>query len=381
VNNNIYLDYNSTTPVDAKVLEVMLPYFTENFGNAASKTHSYGWIAEEAVKKARQQVATLINCEEQEIIFTSGATESLNLAIKGVFENYSTKGNHIITVATEHNAVLDTCKKLEKRGATITYLPVDHEGMIDLDQLKNAITEKTILVCVMYANNETGTIQPIKQIADIVHDKGSIFLCDATQAIGKIPVDVNADGIDMMCISAHKIYGPKGVGALFIRRKNPRVIPASQIDGGGHERGFRSGTLNVPGIVGLGTACELAGKELWDYSATTSVLRTRIEQLIEQSGDVRINGSIKNRLPNTSNISIKGIKAERLIAKIPGIALSMGSACTSAIMEPSHVLKAMGISDELAYASVRISLGKSNTPEQIDEAAAKIKQAIAELRA
>jgi len=381
VNPSIYLDYNSTTPVDPKVMEAMLPYFIEHFGNASSKTHSYGWIAEEAVKKARQQVASLINCEEQEIIFTSGATESLNLAIKGVFENYSTKGNHIITVATEHKAVLDTCKKLEKKGASITYLPVNHEGLIDLDQLRKAITSKTILVSVMYANNETGTIQPIKQIADIIHEKESIFLCDATQAVGKIPVDVNEDGIDALCISSHKIYGPKGTGALFIRRKDPRVMPASQIDGGGHQRGFRSGTLNVPGIVGLGAACELAKKNGWDYAANTSLLRTRIEQLIEQVGDVHINGSIRNRLPNTSSISIKGIRAEKLISKIPEIALSMGSACTSAVMEPSHVLKAMGISEKMAYGSIRISLGNQTTEQQVDDAAAKIKKAIVELRA
>ncbi|MCE9539413.1 MAG: aminotransferase class V-fold PLP-dependent enzyme, partial [Bacteroidetes bacterium] len=259
----IYLDHNATTPVDKRVLEKMLPYFTEKFGNASSRTHAFGWVAEDAVKTAREQVAQLINCLAQEIIFTSGATEAINLAIKGVWENYQTKGNHIITVKTEHKAVLDTCKSLERKGAEVTYLSVDREGLIDLEELKNALRPQTILVAVMYANNETGVIQPIKQIADLIHANNSVFMCDATQAVGKINCDVEDDHIDLMCLSAHKFYGPKGVGALYVRRKNPRVTLYPQIDGGGHERGLRSGTLNVTGIVGLGKACEIAQLEMW----------------------------------------------------------------------------------------------------------------------
>jgi cysteine desulfurase len=376
----IYLDYNATTPVDKRVLEVMLPYFTEKFGNASSRTHSFGWVADDAVKTARKQVADLINCLDQEIIFTSGATEAINLAIKGVRDNYQTKGKHIITVKTEHKAVLDCCKALEKKGAEITYLSVNREGLIDLDELKNALTPQTILVAVMYANNETGVIQPIKEIADVVHAMGCFLLCDATQAVGKINIDVQDEHIDLMCLSAHKIYGPKGVGALYVRRKDPRVTLFPQMDGGGHERGLRSGTLNVTGIVGLGKACELAQLEMWDDAARISKLRTKLEQHLCDLENVFINGSTKHRLFNTTNITFQGIRSESLISKIPNIAVAMGSACTSAIAEPSHVLKAMGMSDEDSYSSVRFSLGKYTTDGEINEVIEKVKNAISSLK-
>jgi len=376
----IYLDYNATTPVDKRVLEEMFPYFSEKFGNAASHTHAYGWEAAEAVKTARQKVASLINCLDQEIVFTSGATEAINLALKGIFEVYKNKGNHIVTVKTEHKAVLDTCKTLEKKGAHVTYLSVDREGLIDLNELTNSITEQTILVCVMLANNETGVIQPIKKIADIVHAKGSILMSDATQAIGKIPVDVIEESMDLLCLSAHKFYGPKGIGALYIRRKSPRVTISALIEGGGHERGIRSGTLNVPGIVGLGKACELAENELWEDSGRMSDLRTQLEQALISQGNVHVNGSQKNRLPNTTNLSFTNIKSERLITKVPSLALATGSACTSAHPEPSHVLKAMGGSGEMAYSSVRFSIGKFTTAEEIKIAIEKIKNAVADLR-
>ncbi len=376
----IYLDYNSTTPVDSRVLEAMLPYFTEKFGNAASKTHSFGWVAEAAVEQARERVGKLINAIPNEIIFTSGATEAINLALKGVFENYQSKGNHIVTVSTEHKAVLDTCQYLETKGAQVTYLPVNREGLIDLNQLSNSITQSTILVCVMYANNETGVIQPINEIAKIVHEKESIFMCDATQAVGKIKVDVESDGIDLLSLSAHKMYGPKGIGSLFVRRKNPRVTLSPLIHGGGHERGLRSGTLNVPGIVGLGKACEIAEKEMWDDATRISQLRTMLEQKLLDIGNVFVNGSIKNRLPNVTNLSFSGIKADSLIAQLPDIAVSSGSACTSAIAEPSHVLKAMEISDEMAYSSIRFSLGKFTTKEEIEITLGKIKEKIKEIK-
>lgn len=368
----IYLDYNSTTPIDKRVLETMLPYFSDKYGNAASRTHVLGWIAEEAVKVAREQTAQLINCSEQEIIFTSGATEAINLAIKGVFESYVSKGKHIVTVATEHKAVLDTCKALEKKGAEVTYVPVDREGMIDLQQIENSITTSTILVCVMFANNETGVIQPIEDIAKIAHSKGSIFMSDATQAVGKINVDVQAEGIDLLCLSAHKFYGPKGAGALFVRRKNPRVTLLPLIHGGGHERGLRSGTLNVPAIAGLGKACEIAKTEMWDDAQRISVLRTLLEQGLIETGKVHVNGSQKNRLPNVSNLSFAGIKADSLITKMPDIAVSTGSACTSAIPEPSRVLSAMGLTQEEAYSSVRFSLGKYSTKEEVEMVAEKV---------
>jgi cysteine desulfurase len=377
VKTPIYLDYNATTPVDKRVLEAMLPYFTEKFGNAASRTHAFGWIAEDAVTTARKQVADLIHCIEQEVIFTSGATEGINLAIKGVWENYRVKGNHIITVATEHKAVLDTCKALEKKGARITYLPVDRDGLIDLDVLRKALTPQTILVSIMYANNETGVIQPISKIAEIVHANNSIFMCDATQAVGKININVMEDHIDLMCLSAHKFYGPKGVGALYVRRKDPRVSLVPLFDGGGHERGIRSGTLNVTGIVGLGKACEIATQEMWDDSARISRLRTRLEQqLCDNMEDVYINGSTKNRLFNTTNIAFLKIRSESLINRIPGIAVAMGSACTSAIAEPSHVLKAMGLSDSASYSSIRFSLGKYTTAEEVNQVIETITEVI-----
>ncbi|MGQ0828512.1 MAG: cysteine desulfurase family protein [Bacteroidota bacterium] len=376
----IYLDYNATTPVDERVLAAMLPYFTKKFGNASSRTHSFGWIAEDAVKTGRQQVAKLINCAEQEIVFTSGATEAINLAIKGVGENYQLKGKHIVTVKTEHKAVLDTCKALEQKGAEVTYLPVDREGLIDLDELKNTLKPQTVLVAVMHANNETGVIQPIKKIAELVHANNSIFMCDATQAVGKINIDVEEEHIDLMCLSAHKLYGPKGVGALYIRRKNPRVNLFPQMDGGGHERGLRSGTLNVTGIVGLGKACEIAGEEMWNDSARISRLRTKLEQHLCDLGNTFINGSTRTRLFNVTNIAFQGIRSEALIKKIPNIAFAMGSACTSAVPEPSHVLKAMGLSDEDSYGSVRFSLGKYTTEAEIDEAIGMISKAVKELR-
>ncbi len=363
----IYLDYNATTPVDKRVLETMLPYFTENFGNASSRTHAFGWIADDAIKTSRKQVADLINCVEQEIIFTSGATESINLAIKGVWDNYKTKGKHIITLKTEHKAVLDTCKALEKKGAEITYLSVGRDGLIDLQEFKNALTPQTILVAVMYANNETGVIQPIQEIAKLTHTNNSILFCDATQVIGKININVEEEHIDLMCLSGHKFYGPKGVGALYVRRKNPRVTLFPQMHGGGHERGLRSGTLNVTGIVGLGKACEIAKEEMWDDAGRISKLRTRLEQVLGELPNVFINGSVKNRLFNTTNICFSGMRSEKLIHKIPTVAVAMGSACAAAIAEPSHVLKAMGLSDDDSFSSIRFSLGKYTTIEEINE--------------
>ncbi len=370
----IYLDYNATTPVDEKVLETMLPCFSDVFGNAASKTHQLGWAAEAIVDKARQQVATLINSEKEEIIFTSGSTESCNLAIKGVFEKYQSKGNHIITVASEHKAVLDSCAELEKKGAVVTYLSVSPEGLIGLDELKKSINDKTILVCVMLANNETGVIQPLQQIAEVARANNAIVFCDATQAAGKIAIDVNELGVDLLCLSAHKFYGPKGVGALFVRRKNPRVVLQAQIDGGGHEKGLRSGTLNVPGIVGLGKACEIAQKEMWDVNTKISALRAKLEHYLMDIINLRINGSTKYRLYNTANLCFSGLKADSIITKINNrICVSSGSACTSALAQPSHVLKAMGLSDEDSYSSIRFSLGKYTTEEEIDETIATIK--------
>ncbi len=377
-NELIYLDYNATTPVDAIVLEAMLPYFTRYYGNAASKTHPAGWQAEAAVDKARQQVADLISATADEIIFTSGSTESCNLAIKGVFEKYQSKGNHIITVGTEHKAVLDVCTSLEKKGAMVTYLPVSPEGLIDLDELKKSISDKTILVCVMLANNETGVIQPIEEISKIAHAHNSIVFCDATQAAGKTAIDVNEMGIDLLCLSAHKFYGPKGAGALFVRRKNPRVSLQAQIEGGGHEKGLRSGTLNVPGIVGLGKACEMAKTEMWDNNTKVSALRAKLEHHLLDLPMMRINGSTKYRLYNTANLCFAGISSVEIIPKINSkICISSGSACTSALMQPSHVLKAMGLSDEDSYSSIRFSLGKYTTEKEIDETIALLKKVIA----
>lgn len=377
----IFLDYNSTTPVDQRVLEAMLPYFNEKFGNAASKTHAYGWIADEAIKQAREQVASLIHAEPSEIVFTSGATESINLALKGIFENYQSKGKHIVTVATEHKAVLDTCTHLEKAGAEITRLPVLRDGSIDLNLLNESIRDDTILVAVMYGNNETGFIHPVAGVAKIVHQNGSIFFCDATQACGKIHVDVQADGIDLMSFSAHKIYGPKGTGALYVRRKNPRIKPAPLLDGGGHENGLRSGTLNVPGIVGFGKACEFLKAEMWDDAQRISTLRSLLEQSILELGNVYVNGSIKNRLPNVSNLSFQGIHSNDLIKELGDIAVSTGSACSSALQEPSHVLKAMGVKEADAYSSIRFSLGRNTTSLEIETVIREVKNAVLKIRA
>ena len=373
----VYLDYNATTPVDPRVLETMLPYFSEKFGNAASKTHSYGWIAEDAVELAQQQVAGLINCEPNEIIFTSGATESINLALKGVFESYKSNGNHIITISTEHKAVLDTCNFLEKLGATITYLPVMRDGLIDRGVFEKSFTDKTILVAVMYANNETGVIQQIKELANYTKSKNVIFFTDATQALGKILIDVQSDNIDLMAFSAHKIYGPKGVGALYVRRKNPRVRLAPQIHGGGHQKGFRSGTLNVPGIVGFGKSCEICKNEMATDSTKLFALRNKLESELLQLQGVKVNGNTQHRLSHVSNLRFANTNADELITKLnPDMAVATGSACTSATQEPSHVLKAMGLSDEEARHSIRFSLGRFTTENEIDYVVKKIKEKI-----
>jgi cysteine desulfurase len=377
----VYLDNNATTPVDPKVLEAMLPYFTQHFGNAASRSHAYGWEAEEAVDYARGQVAKLINSEPKEIIFTSGATESDNLAIKGVFESYASKGNHIITCVTEHKAVLDTCKHVEKLGAEVTYLPVQSDGLIDLKELETAIKPTTVLIAIMYANNETGVIQPVKEISAIAKRKGVLFFSDATQAVGKIPVNVIEDGIDLMAFSAHKIYGPKGVGALYVRRKNPRVRIIAQMDGGGHEKGMRSGTLNVPGIVGLGQACEICRLNMNEDAKRIKILRDKLENDLLQLEETQLNGNKENRLPHVLNISFKYVESEGLIlACNKNIAVSSGSACTSASIEPSHVLKAMGLDDDLAHSTLRFSLGRFTTEEEIDYAIEQVKNTVTQLR-
>lgn len=363
----IYLDNNATTPMDTRVLEAMTPFFTRHFGNAASRTHSFGWEADAAVEYAREQVSRLIHCEPKEIIFTSGATESDNLALKGIFEMYASKGNHIITVKTEHKAVLDSCTHLEKSGADITQLDVKSDGLIDIKALEKAIRPTTILISVMYANNETGVIQPVKEIGTIAKKNNILFFSDATQAVGKIPVDVIKDGIDIMAFSAHKMYGPKGVGALYVRRRDPRVRITAQTDGGGHEKGMRSGTLNVPGIVGFGKACELCMIEIQKDADKTNILRNRLEQGLLQLKNVFINGSTTHRLPNTSNMSFKNADNTRIMATLSkSIALSSGSACTSATLNPSFVLKAMGLSDEMALSSLRFGLGRFTTEEEID---------------
>jgi cysteine desulfurase len=376
----IYLDNNATTPLDPRVLEAMMPYLTEVFGNAASRNHPFGWAAEEAVDYARDQIAGLINCDPKEIIFTSGATESDNLGIKGVFEMYSQKGNHIITATTEHKAVLDTCKHIEKLGGRVTYLPVDAEGLISLADLEAAMTPETILVTIMYGNNETGTIQPIREIAAIAHKHGALFMTDGTQAVGKIPVDVIADGIDLMAFTAHKMYGPKGVGALYVRRKNPRVKVTAQMDGGGHERGMRSGTLNVPGIVGLGKACELCKLEMEADTQRLSTMRDRLERELLTLEESYVNGSREHRLPHVANISFKYVEGEGLMMGVKDLAVSSGSACTSASLEPSYVLKALGLSDDLAHSSLRFGLSRFTTDEQIDYAINHAKEAVTKLR-
>ncbi|SER45698.1 IscS subfamily cysteine desulfurase [Pedobacter rhizosphaerae] len=376
----IYLDNNATTPLDPRVLEAMLPYFTEKFGNAASRNHAFGWVAEEGVDYAREQVAKLIGCTEKEIIFTSGATEADNLAIKGVFEMYKEKGNHIITAVTEHKAVLDTCKHLEKNGARVTYLAVKEDGLIDLAELEAAMTPETILVSIMYGNNEIGVIQPVKEISAIAHKHGALFMTDATQAVGKIPVDVNTDGIDLMAFSAHKMYGPKGVGALYVRRKNPRVKVTAQMDGGGHERGMRSGTLNVPGIVGLGKACELCRLEMESEAVRLSALRDRLETTLNKMEESYVNGNTEHRLPHVANISFKYVEGEGLMMAMKDLAVSSGSACTSASLEPSYVLKSLGLSDDLAHSSIRYGLGRFTTEEDIDHAIEITQKAVNHLR-
>ncbi|HMK31793.1 MAG TPA: IscS subfamily cysteine desulfurase [Terriglobales bacterium] len=377
----IYMDNHATTPVDPRVLEAMLPYFTDRFGNAASRNHQFGWLAEEAVETAREQIAKLVGASAKEIIFTSGATESDNLAIKGVAEMYREKGNHIITAVTEHKAVLDTCKRLEKYGYRVTYLPVMKDGLIDLDDLKRAIDDKTILVTIMAANNEIGVLQPVAEIASICRERGVLFHSDAVQAVGKVPIDVNQQNIDLMSITAHKIYGPKGVGALYVRRKNPRVQVAPIIDGGGHERGMRSGTLNVPGIVGLGKACELCMQDMPQESKRISALRDRLKDKIMGSLDeVFINGSLEHRLPNNLNISFAYVEGESLLMGINDVAVSSGSACTSATLEPSYVLKALGTGDDLAHSSIRFGLGRFNTQAEVDYVAERVVETVNRLR-
>ena len=363
------MDNNATTPTDPRVVETMLPYFYEIPGNAASRNHPFGWQAEEAVEYAREQIAGLIDADPKEIIFTSGATESDNLAIKGVFEMYASKGNHIITLTTEHKAVLDACKKVEKMGGEVTYLPVQNDGLVDLQALEAAITPKTILISVMWANNETGVIQPMKEIGDLCKKHGVLFMSDATQAVGKIPVHPKEVGVHIMAFTSHKMYGPKGVGALFVNRKNPRVKVTAQMDGGGHERGMRSGTLNVPGIVGFGKAAEIAKAEMASDAARLSRLRDKLENaFLTTLEEVYVNGNTQHRMPHVSNISFKHVEGEGLMMTFnQNIAVSSGSACTSASLEPSYVLVALGLGDDLAHSSIRFSLGRFTTEEDVDD--------------
>ncbi len=377
----IYMDNHATTRMDPRVFEVMKPYFLEIYGNAASRNHSFGWEAEEAVEKSRKQIADLIGATPKEIVFTSGATESNNLAIKGIAEMYAERGNHIITQATEHKAVLDTCKRLEKEGVRVTYLPVKTDGLIDLDQLRDAITDKTILITIMYANNEIGVVQPMAEIGKIAKEKGVLVHSDGVQAIGKIPVNVNKDGIDLLSLTAHKLYGPKGVGALYVRRRNPRVQITAQMDGGGHERGMRSGTLNVPGIAGLGAACEIANREMVEESKRLRFLRDKLkDRLMNDLDEVYINGSWEHRLPHNLNISFAYVEGESLLMGINDIAVSSGSACTSATLEPSYVLKALGAGDDLAHSSIRFGIGRFNTEEEVDYVGNKVAEVVKKLR-
>jgi cysteine desulfurase len=377
----IYLDNNSTTPMDPRVLEAMTPYFLNHFGNAASRNHPFGWQAEEGVDYAREQVAKLIGADPKEIIFTSGATEADNLAVKGVFEMYATKGNHVITVNTEHKAVLDTCKHIEKLGAEVTYLNAQPDGLINLEELEAAMRPTTTLVAIMYANNEIGTVMPIREIGAIAKKHGALLFTDATQAVGKIPVDVNKDGIDLMAFTAHKMYGPKGVGALYVRRKNPRVKVTAQMDGGGHERGMRSGTLNVPGIVGFGKACELCMTDMEADTKRIVALRDRLEQALLLIEESYVNGSREHRLPHVTNISFKHVEGEGLLMGFnKNIALSSGSACTSASLEPSYVLKALGLGDDLAHSSLRFGLSRFTTEEEIDFTVKSITDTVNKLR-
>ena len=377
----IYMDYHATTPVDPRVVDTMLPYFHDKFGNAASRNHSFGWAAEEAVENARAQIARLINATPKEIIFTSGATESNNLALKGAAEMYREKGNHIITQVIEHKAVLDTCKRLEKYGYEVTYLPVGKDGRIDLDDLRRAITNKTIIISIMYANNEIGVVQPVQEIGKIAKEKGVLFHSDGVQALGKIPVDVQRDNLDMLSLTAHKLYGPKGCGALYVRRRNPRVQISAQIDGGGHERGMRSGTLNVPGIVGFGKAAELCQNEMGEESIRLRGLRDRLKDgIFAKLDEVYINGSMTHRLPHNINISFAFVEGESLLMGINDIAVSSGSACTSATLEPSYVLKALGVGEDLAHTSIRFGLGRFNTQEEVDYVTNRVVEVVQRLR-
>ncbi|MFB3815467.1 MAG: IscS subfamily cysteine desulfurase [Terriglobales bacterium] len=377
----IYMDNHATTPLDPRVLQEMLPYFTEKFGNAASRNHAYGWEAEQAVDHARARIARLINARPNEIIFTSGATESDNLAIKGVAEMYREKGNHIITCVTEHKAVLDTCKRLEKRGHRITFLPVQSDGLIDLDDFKRALDDQTILVSIMAANNEIGVLQPVEEIGRLCRERGVLFHSDATQAVGKMPIDVDKQAIDLLSISGHKMYGPKGVGALYVRSKNPRVRLTAQMDGGGHERGMRSGTLNVTGIVGLGKACEICQEEGAAESCRLAGLRNRLrDKIVAELDEVYINGSMEHRLPGNLNMSFAYVEGESLLMGISDVAVSSGSACTSASLEPSYVLKALGTGDELAHSSIRFGLGRFNTEAEVDYVAARVIETVKRLR-
>jgi len=381
----IYMDNHATTPLDPRVLEAMMPYLTGIFGNAASRNHSFGWEAEQGVEKAREQIARLIGSTAKEIIFTSGATEATNLAIKGVAEMYKERGNHIITQVTEHKATLDTCKRLEKSGFRVTYLPVLADGLIDLEDLERAIVtegpDKTILVSIMYANNEIGVIQPIQAIGKLCHEKGILFHCDAVQAVGKIPVNVLTDNIDLMSISGHKIYGPKGVGALYVRRRNPRVQISEQINGGGHERGMRSGTLNVPGIVGLGKACEICQEEMATEAKREIELRDYLKNKLETALDyTQVNGNMEHHLPGNLNMSFIYVEGESLLMGINDIAVSSGSACTSATLEPSYVLKALGLGDDVAHSSIRFGLGRFNNKAEVDYVADKIIEVVVKLR-
>ena len=377
----IYLDNNSTTPMDPRVLEAMTPYFLNHYGNAASRNHPFGWEAEEAVDYAREQVAKLIGADPKEIIFTSGATEGDNLGIKGIYEMYASKGNHIITATTEHKAVLDTCKHIEKTGGEVTYLQVQPDGLIDLKELEAAIKPTTILIAIMYANNEIGTVMPIKEISAIARKHGVLVFTDGTQAVGKIPVDVNKDGIDLMAFTAHKMYGPKGVGALYVRRKNPRVKVTAQIDGGGHERGMRSGTLNVPGIVGFGKACEICMTDMEADNKRIVVMRDKLETELMNLEEAYINGSTEHRLPHVTNISFKHVEGEGLLMGFnKNIALSSGSACTSASLEPSYVLKALGLGDDLAHSSLRFGLSRFTKDEEIDYTIKAISETVLKLR-
>ena len=377
----IYLDNHSTTPCDPRVVEVMLPYFTEKFGNAASRNHSFGWEVEEGVEHARKQIAHLIGADAKEIIFTSGATESDNLALQGIVAMYKEKGDHIITTATEHRAVIDTAKYLEKKGVSVTFLEVDKEGRVSPDDVRNAITDKTILISVMLANNEIGTINPIAEIGKVAKEKGIIFHCDATQGVGKIPVNVQEMGIDLMSFSAHKIYGPKGIGALYVRRKAPRVRLEPMIYGGGHERGMRSGTLPVPLIVGFGKACELCEQEMATESVRMAKMRDRLQEGIMGAMDeVYLNGHPTERLPGNLNISFAYVEGEALLMGVKEIALSSGSACTSATLEPSYVLRALGVGSDLAHSSIRFGLGRFNTDEEIEYTIDRMLKAVTHLR-